>query len=533
LSFWVASSMCIGLVILLESISVESLNKALLDSKHELALRIQSESRLKSISHNFSAGMIYQVIVKPNGTRKFTYLSDSVQQLYGISPQEGMAEASRIYERVYEDDKVILRNAEDEALKTFSTFKAEVRIKDPSGELRWSSLVSTPTMIENGLIRWDGLEIVITDRKRVENDLQISERKYRTLFEAANDAIVLMEGDRLVECNQKTLKMYGISRELIIGMSPAQFSPPKQPDGSVSREKSIEKISRALGGEQQVFEWQQFRYDGSPFFVEVSLTRIAYLDKIQLLAIIHDITERKQLQDELTHRTLELSLLNKELEAFSYSVAHDLRAPLGALKGFCEIVLENYADKLDAEGQKYLTLILKSAQKMNSLINDLLNLSRVSRQELRVQEISLSSIALSVVKELRNADPMRSVDVIIMEHVLSRGDEPLMRIALENLLRNAWKYSGKTKNPEIEFGKITKNGESVYFVRDNGAGFDMKCVHKLFTPFQRMHSEIQFPGIGIGLSIVKQIIQRHGGRIWAESEVNKGATFYFTRSEKV
>lgn len=249
------------------------------------------------------------------------------------------------------------------------------------------------------------------------------------------------------------------------------------------------------------------------------------------IGIVIDITERKKLEEELTHRSLELELTNRELETFSFSVSHDLRSPLRSIKGFSDIILEDYANKLDADGQNYLKRISSNVEKMNVLIDDILSLSKVAHQEMRFHEINLSSIALSVIRDLHNADPDRNVEVVIMENIKSRGDDRLMHIALANLIGNAWKYSGKTKYPKIEFGKIIKNGENIYFVRDNGAGFDMKHAQKLFAPFQRLHSESQFQGTGIGLSIVNKVIQRHGGRIWAESELNKGATFYFTLPE--
>jgi two-component system, chemotaxis family, CheB/CheR fusion protein len=236
----------------------------------------------------------------------------------------------------------------------------------------------------------------------------------------------------------------------------------------------------------------------------------------------------EELNGFLKHRADELAAANKELESFSYSVSHDLRAPLRAMKGFGSILLEDYANKLDGDGRDFLKRIVSSSDKMSGIIDDMLSLAKISRQEMNRVEINLTSIAGSIAEELRHAEPERNVNVLIAEDLKAHGDARLMKIALSNMLGNAWKYSKKTPDAEIEFAVKENNGERVYYVRDNGAGFDMAQAHRLFSPFQRLHSESQFPGTGIGLAIVNRVIQRHGGRIWAESKVGKGAAFYFT-----
>ena len=251
--------------------------------------------------------------------------------------------------------------------------------------------------------------------------------------------------------------------------------------------------------------------------------------------VIIDITEqvenRRKIEDLnrfLERRAAELAFANRELESFSYSISHDLRAPLRAMKGFSGILIKDHADKLNTEGREFLELIMTNADKMGELIDDILNLSRISRQEMTLQEIDLSAIAGSIVAGLMNSDPKRTVDVVIARGLKAHGDARLLTIALSNLIGNAWKYTGKTSAAKIELGVMEKSGETVCFVRDNGAGFDMAQAHRLFEPFQRLHAESQFPGTGIGLAIVNRIVQRHGGRIWGESETGKGATFYFT-----
>ena len=234
------------------------------------------------------------------------------------------------------------------------------------------------------------------------------------------------------------------------------------------------------------------------------------------------------LNQDLQHRAAELEATNKELEAFSYSVSHDLRAPLRAIDGFSQALLEDYSGKLDAEGSDYLQRVRAASQRMAELIDDMLNLSRVTRGEMKRERVDLSALARTISTELRKAYPERQVDLVIAEGLTATGDARLLRLALENLFRNAWKFTGRKPKARIEFGANQNNGKSAYFICDNGAGFDMAYADKLFGAFQRLHAATEFKGTGIGLATVQRVIHRHGGRVWAEGKVEQGATFYFT-----
>lgn len=238
----------------------------------------------------------------------------------------------------------------------------------------------------------------------------------------------------------------------------------------------------------------------------------------------------EELEARVRERTAQLEALNKELEAFSYSVSHDLRAPLRSIRGFTEVLLDRYAPQLDAKGQEFLKRVSDSSQHMDRLIEDLLKLSRVGRAELKKQAIDLTAITWSVIADLQKAEPERKVEITVQPGLRAYGDERLVRVALDNLLRNAWKFTGKVAEPEITIGRTT-DGERPFFVRDNGAGFDMTYASRLFGVFQRLHTSSEFPGTGVGLATVQRIINRHGGRVWAESKLNDGATFYFTLPE--
>jgi light-regulated signal transduction histidine kinase (bacteriophytochrome) len=223
-----------------------------------------------------------------------------------------------------------------------------------------------------------------------------------------------------------------------------------------------------------------------------------------------------------------LESVNRELESFSYSVSHDLRAPLRSIDGFSKALLEDYGDTLDATGQDYLRRVRNAAQRMGDLIDDLIKLARVTRSELAHDVVDLSLLARRVAADLKQREPDRNGEFIIAPDLAVEGDMRLLQIMLENLLGNAWKFTGKKPSTLIEFGSQSQGGETVYFVRDNGAGFDMAHATKLFGVFQRLHALTEFEGTGIGLATVQRIVYKHGGRVWAEAELNRGATFYFT-----
>jgi signal transduction histidine kinase len=233
---------------------------------------------------------------------------------------------------------------------------------------------------------------------------------------------------------------------------------------------------------------------------------------------------------ELENQNVRLTAANNELDAFAYSVSHDLRAPLRSIDGFSQILLEDYVGQLDEGGKDALQRVRAATQRMGTLIDDLLRLARITRAEMRPETVDLTVIARDVVEQLREADPARNVRFAIEPDLKCRGDAHLLRVVLDNLLRNSWKYSARRPEATIEFASTNQNGERVFLIRDNGAGFDMKYADKLFGVFQRLHSPSEFEGTGVGLATVRRVIVRHGGRIWAKGAVNEGATFYFTVS---
>ncbi len=234
------------------------------------------------------------------------------------------------------------------------------------------------------------------------------------------------------------------------------------------------------------------------------------------------------LEQRVRERTAELTAANKELESFTSAVSHDLSAPLRGIEGFASLLKQTCGDKLGEQGRQYLEIVQSQALRMGRLIEALLRLSRATRGELRREQLNLSKKAREIEADLRREQPGRQVEFTVASDLVAQGDPVLLRAVLQNLLGNAWKFTARSPQPRIEMGMVEHDGQKAYFVRDNGVGFDMAAAAKLFTPFQRLHEEADFPGTGIGLATVQQIIRRHGGKVWAEAAVGKGATFYFT-----
>ncbi len=285
-------------------------------------------------------------------------------------------------------------------------------------------------------------------------------------------------------------------------------------------------------------QWQAIEIE----FVNHIATHLGVaLQHSELLADLRaEIAERQQaeqrvqtLNQGLQQAVTELKAVNHELEAFSYSVSHDLRAPLRSIDGFSQALLEDYGSQLDPTGQDFLGRIRTATQRMGNLIDDLLRLSRLTRSDMKLESIDLSQIAGQVAIELQKSQPARRIELVIAPQISVYGDAHLLQVVMENLLNNAWKFTVKQPQPRIEVGTIqSAQGVTTYFVRDNGAGFDLAYVDKLFSPFQRLHGMQDFPGNGIGLATVQRIVHRHGGSVWAEGAIDRGATFYFTLADE-
>ena len=375
----------------------------------------------------------------------------------------------------------------------------------------------------------------VTDRKLAEEKMLLSEERFRLIVQGVKDYAILMldPQGRIVSWNEGAQRIKGYTAAEIIGQHFSCFYTP----ADVQADRPASELTTARKEGRCEIEGWRVRKDGSLFWADVIITAMYGTDGDLrgFSKVTRDITERKKAeetarafnQSERRHAT-QLEVVNKELEAFSYSVSHDLRAPLRSIDGFSSALMEDYADKLDEQGVSYLARIRAATRRMAQLIDDLIKLAYVTRSEMHTEQVDLSEMANVVLAECRKADPNRQVECVVQEDVVGSGDPILLRSVLENLLGNAWKFTSKREGARIEFASAQQDGHPVYLVRDNGAGFDMTYGEKLFGAFQRLHAAAEFPGTGVGLATVQRIIHRHGGRVAAEGAEDKGATFSFT-----
>jgi len=375
----------------------------------------------------------------------------------------------------------------------------------------------------------------VSERRHAEDAMRQSQERFRQLVESTRDWVWEVDPSGVYTyCSPQCRGLLGYGPDELVGrtrfdlMLPAEGGRMKAMFRQLVAERKpivgLENINRHRDGRTVVLETS-----GVPFFdAEGRLLGYRGMDR--------DVTERHRaqeairalnarLEERVRERTAELEYANRELEAFSYSVSHDLRAPLRGIDGFSLALLEDYGDSLDETARGYLERVRAATRRMGCLIDELLTLSRVTRQEVHREPVDLGALALQVSQELLHSANGRPVDLHVAPGLVADGDPRLLRLALTNLLDNAWKFSGRQAEPRVEVGR---RPDGVYFVRDNGAGFDMSYAHKLFAPFQRLHPAEEFPGTGIGLAIVQRVVHHHGGRIWAEATPHEGATFYFT-----
>lgn len=415
------------------------------------------------------------------------------------------------------------------SLETGKPLRSEARVRGSDGEFRWMLIQSLPYRSPEGeVVQWFGTATDINDRIEAEEALRQSEQRLRGIFNAAEDfAIVLMNPELTVtEWNVGAERIFKWTREDALGQSGHIIFTPEDVANSAPE---CERLTAEENGSSPDERWHM-RADGSTFWGSGMMTAICNSDGTTkgFVKILRDATERRRIDQELEERvrarTIELEAANAEMQGFTYSVSHDLRAPLRAIVATSHILLEDSAHRLTDEDRHLLQRQAENANKMANLIDDLLRLTRISRQEMRAAEFDFTEMVQAIASEIENSC---GCTILVEPAMRAHGDAKLIRLALENLIGNACKFS--PRGGTILVGQVKQAGDPVFYVRDQGIGFDMQYVEKLFLPFERLHHDEQFPGTGIGLANVKRAIERHGGRIWAESDgPSKGAVFYFT-----
>jgi PAS domain S-box-containing protein len=459
--------------------------------------------------------------------------SDEVYRIFGLKSREFGATYEAFLESVHPDDRALVNEAYSRSLNEGrDIYEIEHRVvRKTTGEIRIVHEKCEHFRDETGrIIRSVGMVHDITERKGYEDALLRAKLEWERTFDSVPDLIAILDGQhRIVRANRAMAERLGITPEQCIGQH--CFScvhGTSTPPGFCPHTLTL------ADGKQHVAEVHEERL-GADFLVTTTPLLTEDGTMSGTVHVARDITERKQaevevkkLNENLNNSVIQLEAANRELEAFSYSVSHDLRAPLRSIAGFSHALLEDYEDRLDAEGRDCLDRIVTNTQRMGQLIDDLLKLSRVTRAEMEQERVNMSEMAAKVAARLRMSQPERQVEFIVPDDIIANGDEQLLRLVLENLFDNAFKFTAKQPAAIIEFGVTDQDSDRVYFVRDNGAGFDMAYNGKLFQPFQRLHSLHEFGGTGIGLATVRRIINRHGGRVWIEGAPGNGATVYFT-----
>jgi signal transduction histidine kinase len=382
------------------------------------------------------------------------------------------------------------------------------------------------------------LEMQNEELRNTQLSLEDARKKYTDLYDFAPVGYFTFDNSGIVrEANLTGASMLEVERSRLIGKPFVLYIKGKSPEADCRTIFNSHIRNVLKTGEWQNCEVEVTRQNDTVFFA--ALESVLATDNT-VRTTISDITERKQAaealkisNEALKKHTSELESVNKELEAFSYVVSHDLKAPVRHMEGFAKILLEDYGKLLDNTGRDYLDRIVSAGERMSELIEALLTMARQTGTDLRVNAVNLSSLAEATASELKTNHPDRKVEFVIRPAIKTEGDLVMLRTVIVNLLENAWKFTSKQPSATIEFGVTKGIGEDslVYFVRDNGAGFDMAYAEKLFKPFGRLHKESEYKGLGIGLAIVDRIVRRHGGKVWAEGKPGEGATFYFTLGE--
>lgn len=497
-----------------------------------------TERKLALEKLNEQAQIVEQVhdsVIATDMTGKVTIWNKGAERLFGYTAEEMLG---RPIESIYpEHEHQFLREQVIAPLLEKGRHEIEARKYRKNGEMFYGHLSMTLQKDSQGNpIGMIGYTIDISERKQAEEALRL---QAAALESAANGILITDRDGVIIWVNKAFTEITGYSLEDAIGRNPRILK-----SGEQDKEFYKDLWDTILAGRVWRGQLVNCRKDGRLYIDEQTITSVRNEqgEITHFIAVKQDITTRKQVEDELNNyrhhledlvakRTAALEAVNEELESFSYSVSHDLRAPLRAIDGFSLALLEDCAGQLDQSGRDYLQRVRNAAQHMAELIDDLLMLSRVGRGEIKRDAVDLSVLAETAIEKLEQQEPAREGVITIEPNLVVEADERLMRIVLDNLLGNAWKYTSRANPARITFGAEERNGQTVYYVRDNGIGFDMRYAHKLFGAFQRLHRPEEFPGTGIGLATVQRIIHRHQGRIWAQSKPGEGSVFYFVLPE--
>jgi PAS domain S-box-containing protein len=492
----------------------------------DLADRVEARTRERDRFFTLSLDMLCVA----NATH-FTMVNPAFTDVLGYAAEELLA--LPYLELVHPDDREATRISAERLGGGDPVVQFENRYRHRDGTWRWISWTAVPETPD--VVYATGRDV--TDRKRVGQELERVAGELRDLYDNAPCGYHSLDGGGVfVAVNDTELAWLGYARDELVGRR--RFADLLAPASRPRFEEGFERLK--AHGRVAELELDVVRKDGTVLPVLLSATVVQDADgRFVSRASLFDVAERRRaaervaaLNEALASRAVELEKANRELESFSYSLSHDLRAPLRAIDGFARILHDERGDELGAGGKRHLGIIRENAGRMAQLIDGLLDLSRIARRPLVRAPVDMASLAHAVVADVRRAQPDRDIAVDVGELAPAVGDPAQLRQVVTNLVTNAFKYTGKVGHPCVDVGSVDHDGTTVYYVRDNGAGFDMRYADKLFQVFQRLHTPEEFDGTGIGLAVVQRVIGRHGGRVWAEGRVGEGATFFFTLGDR-
>lgn len=515
------------------------------DSFNDMLRQIQYQSNsLKEINQKLDKsekffralteqGSDMKTLSTPTG-RTF-YVSPSIKKILGYTEKEFI---DMVPELMHPDDLPEFVEKRSAAVdKPGKSFFIQARLKHKNGSWRWCEGTITNMLYEPAVEGFIANFRDITAKKKTEEVIRQAEANYREIFDKASSAIYILdiETGKIIQANKRSYEITGYTQEELFRNGGKNIFTDNK---DYLLEEAIEYFGKAAAGQPQTFEWVFKKKDGSVSWIEINLKKATLGGKAKILAFFEEINERKksrlaiqtlneELEQKVINRTVQLEIANKELEAFSYSVSHDLRAPLRAINGYAKMVREDYEHTLDEEGKRLFNRIEDNAKKMGSLIDDLLEFSRMGRKEIQKSKVDMTALAELSLSEI-SSSVTHHADVKIHNLHNINADPVMLKQVMVNLLSNAVKYSSKTEKPFIEVKSRIEEDEIIYTVTDNGVGFNNQYVGKLFGVFQRLHLQSEFEGTGVGLALVKRIVNKHGGRIWATGEPDKGATFSFS-----
>lgn len=513
-----------GFLLTQDRIYIEQYRQLLPEIRHEyerlLKLTLDNEYQQQKIE-----------ILKPLISKKLKSLDDSIRLLemepsnsnqQVLLTEEGKVLMNQIRKQVAEmnaRERILLQQRASDAKKS----ARQTKFAFAMANIIALALVALASFI---------IHMDIVERRRYENALRKSEYRMQSILDNSTAVIYIknIEG-RYLLVNHWFEKLFALKREDIIGKTDHEIFPKEFADEFRKNDQKVIKTRTPLHLEEMAPHPH-----GQATFISIKFPLVEDGGKIYAICgISTDITERKksedairQLNESLQQQAVQLEAANQELEAFSYSVSHDLRAPLRAIDGFSELLIHEYNEKLDAEAQRLLDVIRVNTKQMGHLIDDLLTFSRLSRKAIDKRSIQMTEIARSVIDDINIRQGERAASVTIKDLPPAEGDPALIRQVFGNLISNAMKFSKNQPDSVVEIGSFPQDSENVYYVKDNGVGFNMDYAHKLFRVFERLHRAEEFPGTGVGLAIVERIVRRHGGKVWAEGRPNQGATFYFS-----